>query len=135
MRLSETTHNPVGPTFMTNTERQATMHKFDIPEPFDSEKFGIFKKGISDNPSTDVYINDLRDFLFLHPTPKTDYDNYIPRVEKYGLADYKKKLRVIQRRIIKIEHLLDNKPLSLLEVGAGDGSFWRQSAIWKGCWK
>jgi len=124
MKLSGTTHKkPLGPMLMRNIETQATMQKFDIPEPFDSEKFAIFKKGISDNPSTDVYINDSRDFLFLHPTPKTDYDNYIPRVEQYGLADYKKKLQVIQRRIIKIKHLLDNKPHSLLEVGAGDGSF------------
>ena len=123
MSLSETTPKPLIPVVMTNPEKQPSIHRFDIPEPFDSENFEIFKKGISDNPSTDVYINDRRDFLFLHPTPKTDYDNYIPRAEKYGLADYKEKLQVIQRRITKIEHLLDNKPRSLLEVGAGDGSF------------
>jgi len=99
------------------------MHNFDIPEPFDAETFEIFKKGVSDNPSTDVYINESRDFLFLHPTPQTDYDNYMPRAEKYGLADYKNRLRVIHRRITKIEHLLDDRPHSLLEIGAGGGSF------------
>ncbi|MBW1849960.1 MAG: class I SAM-dependent methyltransferase [Deltaproteobacteria bacterium] len=99
------------------------MHKFDIPRPFNSEKFEVFQKGISDNPSTDVYINECRDFLFLCPTPKTDYDNYTPRVKKYGLTEYKKKLQVIQRRLHKIEHLLENKPYSLLEIGAGDASF------------
>jgi|LQYC01.1.fsa_nt_gi ubiquinone/menaquinone biosynthesis C-methylase UbiE len=99
------------------------MHEFDVPEPFNSEKFEVFQKGISDNPSTDVYINECRDFLFLYPTPKTDYDKYIPRVKKYGLAEYKKNLQVIRRRLNKIEHLLENKPHSLLEIGAGDGSF------------
>lgn len=99
------------------------MFEFDLPEPFNSEKFEVFQKGISDNPSTDVYINERRDFLFLHPTPKTDYDEYIPRVKKYNLTEYKKKLQVIQRRMNKIEHLLENKPHSLLEIGAGDGSF------------
>jgi ubiquinone/menaquinone biosynthesis C-methylase UbiE len=99
------------------------MLEFDLPEPFNSEKFEVFQKEISDNPSTDVYINERRDFLFLHPTPKTDYDQYIPRVKKYNLTEYKKKLQVIQRRLNKIEHLLENKPHSLLEIGAGDGSF------------
>ena len=99
------------------------MLEFDLPEPFNSEKFEVFQKGISDNPSTDVYINERRDFLFLRPTPKTDYDQYIPRVKKYHLTEYKKKLQVIQRRLNKIEHLLENKPHSLLEIGAGDGSF------------
>jgi len=99
------------------------MPKFDIPEPFNSEKFELFQRGISDNPSIDVYINESRDFLFLYPTPKTDYRQYVPRVKKYGLAEYKKKLRVIRRRLNKIEHFLDDKPHSLLEIGAGDGSF------------
>jgi len=108
---------------MTNIGKWTAMHDFDIPEPFDAEPFEIFKKGVSDNPTTDVYINESRDFLFLHPIPKTDYDNYMPRVEKYGLADYKKRLQVIQRRIAKIEHLLDDRPHSLLEIGAGGASF------------
>jgi len=99
------------------------MPEFDLPEPFNSEKFEVFQKGISDNSSTDVYINERRDFLFLYPTPKTDYDQYIPRVKKYHLTEYKNKLQVIQRRLNKIEHLLENKPHSLLEIGAGDGSF------------
>ena len=99
------------------------MTEFNIPEPFNSEKFDVFQRGISDNPSIDVYINESRDFLFLHPTPKTDYRQYVPRVKKYGLAEYKEKLRVIRRRLSKIEHFLDEKPHSLLEIGAGDGSF------------
>ena len=99
------------------------MLEFDLPEPFNSDKFKVFQKGISDNPSTDVYINERRDFLFLHPTPKTDYDQYMPRVKKYHLTEYKKKLQVVRRRLNKIEHLLENKPHSLLEIGAGDGSF------------
>lgn len=99
------------------------MLESDLPEPFNSEKFEVFQKGISDNPATDVYVNELRDFLFLHPTPKTDYDQYIPRVRKYHLTEYKKRLQVIQRRLDKIAHLLENQPHSLLEIGAGDGSF------------
>ena len=99
------------------------MDTFDIPEPFNSEKFELFQKGISDSPSTDVYINEAKDFLFLYPLPQTDYDQYIPRVKKYSLTAYKEKLQVIQRRLDKLRHLFENKPRSLLEIGAGDGSF------------
>ena len=99
------------------------MDEFDIPRPFNSEEFEVFQKGISDNSSIDVYINERRDFLFLYPTPRTDYNDYTPRVKKYGLSGYKKKLQVIQRRLDKIEHLLENRPYSLLEIGAGDAGF------------
>jgi ubiquinone/menaquinone biosynthesis C-methylase UbiE len=99
------------------------MQLFNIPRPFVEEKFEVFQKGISDDPMTDVYINEDRDFLFLHPTPRMDYDDYTPRVKKYGLDEYKKKLQVFERRLDKIEHLLENKPCSLLEIGAGDGGF------------
>jgi ubiquinone/menaquinone biosynthesis C-methylase UbiE len=99
------------------------MREFDIPKPFNSEKFEVFQKGISDDPLTDVYINESRDFLFLYPTSKIDYDNYTPRVKRCGLTEYKKKLQVIQRRLDKIKHLLENEPHSLLEIGAGDAGF------------
>jgi SAM-dependent methyltransferase len=99
------------------------MHNLHIPEPFRSEKFALFKKGISDNPSIDVYMNDQEDFAFLYPAPKTDYDNYVPRVIKYGLTTYKNSLNLMERRLNKIVHLLGNGSYSLLEIGAGDGSF------------
>lgn len=99
------------------------MQPFDMPRPFNSEKFEVFQKGISGDPLTEVYINESRDFLFLYPTPKMDYNNYTPRVKKYGLTEYKKKLQVIQRRLHKIEHLFKNEPYSLLEIGAGDAGF------------
>lgn len=99
------------------------MRNLDIPEPFRSEKFVLFKKGITDNPSIDVYINEQEDFGFLYPAPQTDYSSYVPRVQKYGLTTYKSSLNLMARRLNKIEHLLGDGSYSLLEIGAGDGSF------------
>ena len=99
------------------------MRNLDIPEPFKSEEFVLFQERISDNPSIDVYINEQRDFAFLHPTPEIDYSNYVPRVKKYGFTEYKKNLDLIERRFRKIQHLLKYGTHSLLEIGAGDGAF------------
>ena len=99
------------------------MPEFDIPEPLRSEKFALFKKGTSDNPSIDVYMNEQEDFAFLHPAPQTDYSSYVPRVIKYGLTTYKNSLNLMERRLNKIVHLLGSGSYSLLEIGTGDGSF------------
>jgi 2-polyprenyl-3-methyl-5-hydroxy-6-metoxy-1,4-benzoquinol methylase len=100
------------------------MQEFNnLTEPFRNEKFEIFQRGISDNPSIDVYINERKDFAFLHPAPSVDYSHYTPRVKKFGLTDYKKGLGVIKRRFDKIEHHLKKDHQSLLEIGAGDGAF------------
>jgi len=100
------------------------MQKFNnLTEPFRKEKFAILQQGISDNPAIDVYINEQKDFAFLYPAPSVDYSNYIPRVKKFGLTDYKKGLQVIKRRFDKIEHHLKKDHHSLLEIGAGDGAF------------
>lgn len=99
------------------------MTEFNIPKPFDSEEFVLLKKGVADNSSIDVLINKQKDFAFLHPTPRGSYDNYMPRVKKFNLVQYKKKLDPIKKRLAKIEHLLNANLESLLEIGAGDGSF------------
>jgi hypothetical protein len=95
----------------------------DLTEPFCNERFDLFQHGISDDPAIDVYINEHRDFAFLHPRPSVDYSDYVPRVKKFGLTDYKKGLQVIQRRFDKIAHHIKNDHGSLLEIGAGDGAF------------
>ena len=95
----------------------------NLAQPFRNESFDIFRRGISDNPTIDVYINEQKDFAFLYPAPSVDYSNYIPRVRKYGLTEYKKSLHVIKRRFDKIEHHLRKGHHSLLEIGAGDGAF------------
>lgn len=95
----------------------------DVPAPFRTEKFELFRRGISDDRKVEVYINAAKDFAYLHPLPKIDYRNYIPRVTKYGLEDYKRSLDLHARRFDKIEHYLPNEQQSLLEIGAGDGLF------------
>jgi len=97
----------------------------DIPTPFRAEKFELLRKGISDDLKVEVYINAQRDFAYLDPLPAVDYGNYIPRVTKFGLHDYKRSLHLHERRFNKIEHHLSNEQQSLLEIGAGDGLFLR----------
>ena len=96
---------------------------YDLPKPFEAERFELFHEGISDDPSIDVYINTRRDFAFLNPSPRMDYQKYTPRVAKFGLHEYKKSLRLFERRFDKIKHNLENGHQSLLEIGAGDGMF------------
>jgi 2-polyprenyl-3-methyl-5-hydroxy-6-metoxy-1,4-benzoquinol methylase len=96
---------------------------FDLPKPFEAEQFELFRKGISDDPTIDVYINAQSDFAFLHPTPRMNYEKYIPRVTKFGLHEYKKGLGILERRFDKIRHDLESGHRTLLEIGAGDGMF------------
>jgi hypothetical protein len=99
------------------------MHKFkSLTEPFRDDEFDIFQRGISDNPSIDVYLNQQKDFALLYPVPSMDYNYYIPRAKKFGLTAYKKSLH-IERRFHKIENHLQIHHHSLLEIGAGDGTF------------
>lgn len=94
-----------------------------IPEPFDSDHFKLFQNGIYDDAGVNVYINQQCDFAFLHPKPQVDYIKYQPRVKKLGLEQYKKQKLVYIERFSKIRHLLFSDSFSLLEIGAGDGSF------------
>ena len=96
---------------------------FDIPRPFTSEQFKRYRTGISDDPSIDVYINEQKDFAFLHPSPQMNYQHYTPRVAKFGLQKYKKSLSLLERRFNKIKIALEAGYQSLLEIGAGDGLF------------
>lgn len=94
-----------------------------IHEPFRSDKYEILQKGISDNPEVDVYINSQKDFAFLYPQPVLDYTDYLPRVKKLNLENYKKKKSVYEDRFNKISPFLKNNISSLLEIGAAAGSF------------
>ncbi|MBT8371034.1 MAG: class I SAM-dependent methyltransferase [Deltaproteobacteria bacterium] len=96
---------------------------FDIPQPFRAQQFKLYRQGISDDSSIDVYINEQEDFAFLHPPPKMNYQNYTPRVAKFGLQEYKKNLDLLERRFNKISQAIEDGRHSLLEVGAGDGLF------------
>jgi SAM-dependent methyltransferase len=95
----------------------------DIPPPFRAETFEPYRSGISDDRTVKVYINAQKDFAYLDPLPKVDYSNYVPRVAKFGLQDYKRSLHLHERRFSKIEHHLNGARKSLLEIGAGDGLF------------
>ena len=94
-----------------------------IPAPFRADNFTLFRKGISDDQTVEVYINAQKDFAYLDPLPEIDYTHYVPRVTKFGLQGYKRSLHLHTRRFAKIEHHLANGQRSLLEIGAGDGLF------------
>lgn len=70
-----------------------------------------------------VYINKSRDFAFLSPKPSVSYTNYLPRVKKLSLESYKEKGMFYQRRFEKISHIINNNASSLIEIGAGSGTF------------
>lgn len=96
-----------------------------IPEPFNSEQFELLQKGVYDDTAIGVYINEQWDFAFLHPKPQVDYIKYLPRVKKLSLEKYKKQRLIYTKRFTKIRHLFPADSFSLLEIGAGDGSFLR----------
>jgi hypothetical protein len=93
-----------------------------LPPPLDSDKYQLLRRGISDDPTIDVYINEDGDFVFLHPMPVIDYGTYRPRVQSLGLNAYKKTLDVFQQRLIKISPVLSSLD-SILEIGAADAAF------------
>ena len=95
----------------------------ELPEPFKAEKFEVLRNGISEDLKVKVFINAQKDFAYLYPLPELDYRNYIPRVQKFGLGNYKQSLHLHARRYTKIEHHLAGEQQSLLEIGAGDGLF------------
>ena len=92
------------------------------PAPLRDEEFALFKRGISDDPAIDVYLNARADFAVLSPTPTVDYQRYQPRVQKLGLSRYKDSRRVIEARGDKIKGWFSTAA-SVLEVGAADGAF------------
>ena len=44
-----------------------------LPSPLNKEQYYLLKRGIWDNPNTNVYINFKKDFTFLFPQEKLDY--------------------------------------------------------------
>lgn len=93
-----------------------------LPPPLDSESYHLLRRGIADDPATDVYVNDVGDFAFLHPVPAIDYGSYLPRVQSLGLQAYKNTSNILEQRLIKITPVLD-AVRSVLEIGAADGAF------------
>ncbi len=96
----------------------------NLPNPLNKEKFNLLKKGIWDNPKTQVYINEKKDFTFLFPQKKINYKKYTPRKKKIGLQDYKRILQKEEnnRRYKKIcKYFMYCK--NLLEIGSGEGKF------------
>ena len=93
----------------------------NMHDPFKKDKYSIFKKGIYDNPDIDVYINQAKDFAFLYPQPKLNYDNYKPRVAKLNLEKYKVNLSIYNKRLEKLEKFLKRDVRSILEIGASGG--------------
>lgn len=96
-----------------------TLH---LPSPLDSDSYHLLRRGIADDPATDVYVNDAGDFAFLYPVPTIDYGSYLPRVQSLGLQAYKKTSDVLERRLIKISPALASAS-SVLEIGAADAAF------------
>lgn len=93
-----------------------------LPEPLNKQGFHLFKKGISDNDSIEVWINEHHDFACLDPKPVVDYENYQPRAKKFNLEKYKNNRAYYLERLQKIDDFVRSST-SLLEVGASDGLF------------
>jgi len=93
-----------------------------LPKPFSEEPMSLLRKGIYDDPNIEVFINKDRTFAFLEPFPKIDYLNYTPRVKQLDLDSYKSNLNIYKLRFEKIKNLFDDAS-SIIEIGAGDGSF------------
>jgi len=93
-----------------------------LPPPLDSDRYHLLRRGIADDPTVDVYVNNRGDFAFRHPVPAIDYGTYLPRVQSLGLQAYKKTSDVLEQRLIKISPVL--APVSsILEIGAADAAF------------
>ena len=97
--------------------------ELNIPIPLKDDEFELLQKGIYDDPRVNVYINQRRDFAILQSQPVVDYSDYLPRVKKLGLENYKLKSSVFKRRFEKISHFLRNGISSLVEIGAAEGYF------------
>lgn len=104
-----------------------------LPAPFDRERYTLLRRGVYDGPE-EVWVNEARDFAFLHPQPRTDYTEYVPRAGKLALTGYKKARPMIRRRFEKIAGQLGEKG-RLLELGAGDGAFLRHLAVERPRWE
>jgi SAM-dependent methyltransferase len=97
-----------------------------LPAPFREERFTRLRTGIHDDQDASVYVNEARDFAFLHPQPRLDYTRYEPRYHQLGLAAYRKRNEVIERRFRKIAPHFEGAP-SVLEIGALDAAFLRHA--------
>lgn len=93
-----------------------------LPEPFREDHFILLRQGIFDDDQIDVMINEQQDFAYLWPQPQMDYSQYVPRVKKLGLSQYKAKLDVYTRRFSKVASYFTHGE-SVLDIGAGDGLF------------
>lgn len=93
-----------------------------LPAPLRDEEFVLYKRGVSDDPTVDVYLNVAGDFALLSPPPAVDYRDYQPRVKTLGLAPYKISRHVIESRADKIKAWF-SQAQTVLEVGAADGAF------------
>lgn len=93
-----------------------------LPHPLDSDSYRLLRRGIADDPTVDVYVNEAGDFAFLHPVPAIDYGTYLPRAQSLGLQAYKRYSDVLEQRLIKISPVL-SAVSSILEIGAADAAF------------
>ncbi len=91
-----------------------------VPDPFRNEIFECFRHGVFDDENIDVLRNQKRDFAYLSPQLQVDYSQYVPRVKRLGLTQYKARLDVYLRRFRKVAAYLEGKE-SVLDIGAGDG--------------
>ena len=94
----------------------------NLPFPLNKDIYRCLRIGISDDPEVSVWINVDEDFVFLHPTPLIDYDNYRSRVQSLGLQTYKNTSDMLEQRLAKISSILATAH-SLVEIGAADAAF------------
>jgi SAM-dependent methyltransferase len=94
----------------------------NLPAPYNGSIFERHRRGISDDPGIDVFVDRDKEFAVLHPQPLLNYSHYVPRQTKLQLGAYKKTLDVVPRRFAKIADLFPAQG-TILEVGAAAGEF------------
>ena len=95
-----------------------------LPVPLKDDVFTLYRRGVSDDSTTKVWVNTARDFAFLDPQPKVDYRAYRPRVSSLSLSSYKATMlrELYRRRTEKLCPWLSSAQ-AILEFGGGDAAY------------
>lgn len=96
--------------------------KLSLPPSLETDNYFLHQKGIYDDPTVEVWINEQNNFAALFPQQGIDYAHYQSRRVQLGLQAYQKRKHVALSRLAKIiQEIPENG--SFLEIGASSGEF------------
>jgi SAM-dependent methyltransferase len=90
--------------------------------PYGRVELEPLRSGVADDDAISVLVDGACGFAALHPRPRVDYERYVPRQKRLGLADYRKRQNVVERRHARIADWFANAR-SVIEIGCSDGAF------------